>query len=254
VNVQELHRVLVRVVPPMPSPQDRVGSVIQRARRQRQATIVAAAAVLTGIVALGTVPFFRAALADPPPIGPGTGGGTTGSPTTSPTGRTDGVLETPGCTGYNPPTATMVDGTPVAPNQEALSELAMRIQPYAMSHFGDVFATVEFRPDGRLRLNRKPSRALDAWVMREFAAECVEIADAKATSSEMEAWARRIDIRYWERRGIRIYTMGGDPVDGILVIEVAEPDLARAREEIPKKYPDLPIRVEKGAPVVPLGG
>jgi hypothetical protein len=250
VTEQQLHRVLVRVVPELASPEDRVGSVMQRARRQRQAAVVAAAAVLTGIVALGTVPFVRAALADPPDIGPGIGR----DPTTSAPQRTDGVVETPGCVGYDPPTATMVDGTPVSPNQEALSELAMRIQPYAMSHFGDVFATTEFRANGRLRLNRKPSRAFDAWVMREFGQECVEIADAKASEKEMETWARRIDMNYWDRRGIQIYTVGGDPVEGVLVVEVAEEDLAQAREEIPKKYPDLSIRVEKGAPVVPMGG
>jgi hypothetical protein len=244
VNERELHRVLVRVVPDIPSPPDRVGTVIARARRQQRAVVVAVAAVLTGIVAIGGVSLLRALSPEAPIVEPGLGG-----QDTTPTPRADGVLETPGCVGYRPNMATMQDGTPVAPNQEALSELAMRVQPYAMSHFADVWAQAEMRPDGRLRLYRKPSAEFDAWIMRDFAAECIEVTDAKATEKEMEAWARQIDVRYWERRGIEIFTVGGTPVNGVLVVEVAEEDLAAARAQIPKRYPDLEIRVRAGVPV-----
>jgi hypothetical protein len=251
VNERELHRVLVRVVPDLPSPQDRVGAVIERARRQQRVMVTAAVAVITGVVAMGGVPLFRY-LAGPVPIPPGYGD----SPAASPTPRDDGVLETPGCVGYQPDLSTMDDGIPVAPNQEALGELSQRIQPEARGEFADVFASAEIRSNGRLRLNRKPSAEFDAWIMRDFGDECVEIADARATQAEMDARALRLgdDYPYWEGRGIEIVAVGGDPVDGVVVVEVAAADLERARKEIPDRYPDLSIRVATGEPIVPGGG
>jgi hypothetical protein len=243
VNERELHRVLVRVVPDIASPPDRVGTVIGRARRRQRVVVAAMAAVLTGIVAIGGVSLLRALSAEAPIVEPGLGGQ---DATTTP--RTDGVLETPGCVGYQPNMATMQDGTPIAPNQEALSELAMRVQPYAMSHFDDVWTQAEMRSDGRLRLYRVPSTGFDAWIMRDFATECLEIADATWSEQQAAASVERVtrEFRYWRDRGIDIVGGHADAVEGMVVVTVEEQDLAPARAQIPKRYPDLRVTVEVG--------
>jgi hypothetical protein len=245
VNEQELHRVLVRVVPQLPPPEDRVAAVIERARRRQRNIVSVAAALVVGIVVLGGVPLVQALAGRPLNNPPGLG-----NPTASPTPRADSVLETPGCAGYQPGMATEDQGTPIAPNQTPPNMLARHVMLEAVSRFGDVFASAEIR-DGRVRLNRKPSREFDAWIMRDFAGQCLEIADAKASQNDMQTWVGRIDFRYWRDQGIEIHTVVGNPVDGVIVLRVAEDDLARAQKEIPKMYPDLPIRVEQGEPIVP---
>ena len=246
-NEQELRRVLVRVVPRLPSPEDRVSAVIARAGRRQRNIVTVGAAVIVGIVVLGGVPLVRALAGRPLNVPPAM----SNIPSASPTPRADGVLETPGCVGYHPDMATEYQGTPVAPNQMELSDLAERVQPPAMSRFPDVFSYVELRHENdRLRVWRKPSAEFDAWIVREFDNECLEIADAKASEKEIDEWSRQVDFRYWRNKGIDIYSVHGDAIEGVLVIGVAAEDLARARKEIPKKYPDIPIKVEKGVPVV----
>ena len=249
-NEQELHRVQVGVVPDLPSPPDRVGAVIDRARRRHRVVVTGAAAVLTGIVALGGVPLVRALAGEPVVAEPGIGGR---EATPTPTPRTDGVLETPGCVGDKPDLATMQDGTPIAPNQEALNELAQRILPYALTHFDDVWTQAEMRPDGRLRLYRVPSTEFDAWIMHDFGHECLEITDARWSEERAVASIERVmsEHRYWRGRGIDIVSGHADAVAGRVVVTVEKKDLAQARAQIPERYPGLPITVEEAAPSVP---
>ena len=49
------------------------------------------------------------------------------------------------------------------------------------------------------------------------------------------------DLDYWRSRGIQVLIWGGNPVTGVIEIGVRAEDLARAREEIPRYYPNLQI-------------
>jgi hypothetical protein len=238
-NGEELGRLLTSVVPELPAPPDRVAAVRRRSRRQRRNAAIASAG-LAVLVGLGGTWWALAPKGSP--------GRVTGDPsvrTSAP--RTDGVLETPGCATYSNAPTTAIQGTPVIGNSDIINDLNNRLVPYATAHFGDVYALTEVETDiGRLRVYRKPSAAFDAWMMREFARDCVEIADAKASAQEMEAWSRRIiddDRAYWSNRGISIQTVSGNPVTGVVEVGVSAKGLARARSELPAHYPGAQIVV-----------
>jgi hypothetical protein len=43
----------------------------------------------------------------------------------------------------------------------------------------------------RIRVYRKPSAEFDAWVVSAFAADCVEVVDARYSEKELRAWVER---------------------------------------------------------------
>jgi hypothetical protein len=157
----------------------------------------------------------------------------------------DGVLRTPGCANYTNQGPTRIQGTPVSGNDELVNELNNRITPYATEHFADVWGEPAVTDLGRLRLYRKPSAAFDVWIMHDFAGDCVEIADAKASAVEMEQRTMRIDqdSAYWKGRGIQIEAVGGNLIDGVVDVVVPADKLTQARQEIPARYSDLTITV-----------
>ena len=236
-NEGELRRLLASVAPDLPEPPDRLAAVARRSRHQRRLAIGAAAAT-TAVVLVGAFAVNRGADRAAGELVPGTGVSAVPSPT-------DSVLRTAGCATYPDAGPTEIGGTPVSGNSELTNELNNRIYPYATENFADVFAQPAVTDIGRLRVYRKPSAAFDAWIMSEFATDCVEIADAKMSAAEMTAVMGEIDedAAYWRDRGIVLQSVGGDPVTGDIEISVPEEVLDRARREIPPRYPHLRITV-----------
>src|SRR5439155_20383198 len=132
--------------------------------------------------------------APPPALAPGAGG----------------LPHPAGCATPPSPPAMSVDGTPQPAKQEALDEVASRVEPYATEHFPDVYAGLELRQEtGRIRVYRKPSAPFDAWLGHAFAADCVEVADAVHARRELRALADRIaaDLESWDAKGLEIATV-----------------------------------------------
>ena len=238
-NDEALGQLMASVAPDLPQPIDRVAAVKRRVRRQRQWVVAVAAAAVTGVVLVGgTVLASRGEQRSgplPPPIG-----------VTPPPVPADGVLRTPGCANYPVAPPTKIDGTPVSGNSEVTNEQNNKIFPYATSHFPDAFALTEVTDTGRLRVYRKPSAAFDAWIMRDFASECVEIADAKMSSVEFSQVLNLVlaDAGYWHGRGIEILSVGGSPAVGDVIVGVTAASLEKARQQIPAHYPGLQITVQ----------
>jgi hypothetical protein len=235
--------------------------VRRRGRRTRtvRAVSVALAAVLAAVaVPVAVSQWHRAAVTGP-------GGSAPPIPTGPSATRTDGVLETAGCATYPTAHPTQIDGTPQVGNSDPINEISQRLIPYATDHFGSVYAGTEIQTEiGVLRVYRKrdglgerrhgvvivPSAAFDAWIMQEFATTCVEIADARVSLEEISAAVDQVmnDHAYWLSRGIEIFTAGGDPVKGIVEVGVAKAAVAKARREMPARYPGLTIRIIEGHP------
>jgi hypothetical protein len=164
----------------------------------------------------------------------------------------DGVVRTAGC---GPPTtapAMTVGGTLQPANQNALDEIANRVQPYGMEHFAGVYTSVEIRSESnRIRVYRVPSAVFDAWILKEFAAVCVEVADARHSRQELTALGQRIadDIDYWNAQGIPINSIS--PAHDGSGVQVTTTNIAKASEELPARYgTDAPITITYGEPAV----
>src|SRR5690606_4594628 len=102
----------------------------------------------------------------------------------------------------------------------------------------------------RIQVFRKPSSEFDQWILRDFAADCVEILDARYSAVELAAVQERItnDLAYWRRNGLQINSVGVDFVRG--VVTVGTLDVDRARRELPARYgPQVPIEVERMGPL-----
>src|SRR5262249_24949960 len=144
--------------------------------------------------------------------------GTPGAPA-GPSG--DGVVRTRGCATANSPPAMSIDGTPQPANQNALDEVAGRVQPRGEKDFaeGDAGVRVVQERD-RIQVFRKPSAAFDRWILHDFAADCVEVLDAAYSAVELQAMQDKVtaDMDYWRQRGIRINTVGSDFARGVIVV------------------------------------
>lgn len=165
-------------------------------------------------------------------------------------------VRTAGCARHTGPPRTSIDGTPQPANQAVLDEIADRITSIAEQRYGEVYAGLELvQEQDRLRVYRKPSKGFDAWILRDFRTDCVEVIDAAHSAVELQALADRIagDIDYWDQHGVRVNTISAR-FDGSGV-EVGTVDVAKAREEMPKRYgPAIPILVEQQEPIQPAIG
>jgi hypothetical protein len=145
-----------------------------------------------------------------------------------------------------------IGGTPQPANQNDLVAVADRVQPYAQAHFATVYTGLELHSEqDRIRVYRKPSADFDAWLVREFARDCVEVVDARYSEKELAALADRVsgDLPYWQAKGVPVNLVSAK-VDGS-GIEVGTTDVERTRRELAQRYgPDAPITVVYGQPPV----
>lgn len=204
----------------------------------------------------GSVPgMMVAGCADPAGTAPGRAGAaveTAPAPTPTAGGRrADGVVQTAGCAFATTTPAMEISGTPQPENQNRLDEVAGRLNPVASSRFPDVYASVELvQIHDRILVRRKPSASFDAWVLRDFARDCVEIVDARYSMVELRARADRIsaDTAYWRSRGVQINMIGPRPDKGD--IEIGVSDVDKAKKLLPAYYgPGVPLEIVKAEPV-----
>jgi len=177
-----------------------------------------------------------------------------GSPTQAGAPDVDGLVRTAGCGPHTTAPAMTVGGTPQPENQNALDEIADRVQTYSVGHFSGVYTSVEIRNEtNRVRVYRVPSAEFDTWILKEFAAVCVEVVDSSHSRQELDALQQRIvvDIDYWKGRGIPINIVSMAP-DGSGV-QVTTTNVAKASEELPARYgAAAPITITYGEPAVGL--
>ncbi len=162
-------------------------------------------------------------------------GGRTSGHAAAPAAKAEPV-RTAGCATHTVPPTTDPE-TQQPANESALTAVADRIEPRAQERYPEVYAGLEIVPEqDRLRVYRKPSAELDAWVLRDFRAECVELVDAPHSAVELSALQSRIenDFDYWDQHGVHIETVVSRQ-DGTAV-EVGTADVNKARIELPKRY------------------
>lgn len=163
-------------------------------------------------------------------------------------------MRTDGCATATSPPAMSIDGTPQPANQNELSAIAVRVQQHAQFAFVDVYSGLELRSEqDRIRVYRKPSSEFDAWLVRDFAGDCVEVVDAEYAARDLQALATRIadDMTYWNSNGVPINSVG-PKVDGSGVEVTTSGDIEQARSELAQRYgEDAPIIVGYGSPIVP---
>jgi hypothetical protein len=99
--------------------------------------------------------------------------------------------------------AMSIGGTPQPANQDALGQIADRIVVPAEERYADVYAGLELAPEqDRVRVFRKPSSNFDAWILRDFRADCVELVDAPHTAVELKALQDPAGCGYRYRRPV----------------------------------------------------
>jgi hypothetical protein len=189
----------------------------------RRVGLLVALAVLAAAGCGGRTP------AHPSGTGPGTG---------TPSGPGRPTVRTAGCaTHTGPPSYISLPGASEPANEQRLGDLADRIVGLAQERYPDAYAGVQMLAEqDRLRVYRRPSKDLDAWILRDFRAECVELVDAAHSAAELQALVDRItnDLDYWEQNGIRVNEVSAR-FDGSAV-EVGTVDVDKARAELPKRY------------------
>jgi hypothetical protein len=166
----------------------------------------------------------------------------------------DGLVRTAGCGLPTTAPAMTVDGTPQPANQGALDEIADRIQAGSAGRFSGIYTGVEIRSQSsRVRVYRVPSPDFDAWILKDFAAVCVELADSSHSRQELTALQQRIaaDVEYWKAQGIAINSIAV-ATDGSGV-QVTTTDVAKASAELPARYgANAPITITYGEAAVNL--
>ena len=207
-------------------------------------TLVPIAALVLALVA------WPAPGSRPDPSAPQPARSTAPPATTGPAGP---VVRTAGCvTATTSPSRVGPDGKPAETGQPTnmakLSPVAGRLDGAARSQYASVYAGVRLQLErDRVQVFRKPSADFDRWVLREFAADCVEVLDAKYSDVELSARLQQVynDVTYWGDRGIVIGSMGADFIRGVVEIGVRE-DIDRARRELPARYgPGVPLEIHK---------
>jgi hypothetical protein len=206
-----------------------------RVRRQRFLAIAAAAAAA---VAVGVVAGLPAWL---------NGGPARHSPAAAPApSPTDDVrAQTAGCAdAVPPPTAYATQPA----NQTALDDVAQRIYRHVQARFVDVFTGLEMRQEAdAVRVYSKPSAAFDAWILDTFADQCVEVAEARYSAPELQAFVDQVeaDRSHWKARGIQLNTVSVS-MDGTVTLGVDPERVEAARREIPSRYPFRVLIVAEG--------
>jgi hypothetical protein len=168
-----------------------------------------------------------------------------GDPVTGP------IVRTKGCATATS-TPSQLGNTGQLANMDKLMKLYERLDPAARSRFGSVYVETRLAlMRDRIQVYRVPSTQFDRWVLDTFAADCVEVLDAKFSAAQAAAWEQRIvnDIEsgYWKQRGIGVASVSHDVARGVVVVGVLD-HLDQARVAVPSRYPGVPIEVKQDYP------
>jgi hypothetical protein len=171
-----------------------------------------------------------------------------------PTGLTGG-WSTAGCEFHRAP-ETMTVGGHVMPVTPAKLQAAIdRIEQGGRGRWADTYAGIEVdQAQVRAIVYRVPSAAFDKFVRNSAEDTCVVVRDAPHGLAELTTWHDRIvaDLRMWEKRGIRISSVGARH-DGAGV-EIGTQDVGLARTELAAQYgAKAPLIFAEQGPIRPLG-
>lgn len=228
-------------------PMDLADQALARASRLRARRTTLSVAAALAVVGVAALPFASGAVDIRDNHAPG--GLAASSGTT--TAVVDKVLRTAACVTATSPAMNAIEGMP-----DPLSVIAHRIMPRAETEFATVYAGLEaVRETNRIRVYRKPSTEFDQWILRDLAADCVEVLDAKYSAVELAAFQQRVssDHEYWRQRGLVLNSVGTDPTRGVVWVGTLDVDLAE-RELAARYGAEVPIEVRRQEPIVGLLG
>lgn len=170
-----------------------------------------------------------------------------------PTGLTGG-WSTAGCEFQRQTLTVTVDGRAEPATPPKLDAAMARIEAGGRARYARSYAGIEVdQKHVRAIVYRVPSAAFDKFVRNSAEDTCIVVRDAPHGLAELTAWHDRIvaDMATWDKRGIRIFTVGARH-DGVGV-EIGTPDVELARREMPAAYGvRAPLVFVEQGPVTPL--
>jgi len=174
-------------------------------------------------------------------------------PEVPPVGLTGG-WETAGCEFSRPPATLTVGGRRLPATPPSLDAAMGRIERRGRADYPDIYAGIEVdQQRARAVVYRVPSAEFDDFIRLAAEDTCVVVRDSLHGLRELTQWHDRIvaDLNMWDKRGIRIVTVGARH-DGFGV-EIGTRDLKRARDELPIQYgAEAPLIFIEQGPVTPL--
>jgi hypothetical protein len=170
-----------------------------------------------------------------------------------PTGLTGG-WSTAGCEFARIPVTTTMGGHVMPATPPKLGAAIARIEDGGRGRYSRSYAGIEV-DQARVRaiVYRVPSSAFDKFVRNSAEDTCIVVRDAQHGLAELTSWHDRVvaDLPMWEKRGLRISSVGARH-DGAGV-EIGTPDVEMARQEMAAKYGvRAPLLFVEQGPVVPL--
>ena len=170
-----------------------------------------------------------------------------------PTGLTGG-WRTAGCEFHRETMTITVNGRTTAATPPNLEAAIARIESGGRDRYAVSYAGIEVdQQNVRAIVYRVPSAAFDHFIRNSAEDTCIEVRDAPHSLAELTTLHDRIaaDLPMWERRGIRIWTVGARH-DGAGV-EIGTEDVERARQEMPTVYgAQAPLVFVEQGPVTPV--
>ena len=170
-----------------------------------------------------------------------------------PTGLTGG-WRTAGCELHRETMRITVNGQMMPATPPNLEAAMARIEAGGRDRYAVSYAGIEIdQQNVRAIVFRVPSAAFDHFIRNSAEDACIEVRDAPHALAELTALHDRIvaDLPMWERRGVRIWTVGARH-DGAGV-EIGTDDVERARREMNVEYgAQAPLIFVRQGPVVPL--
>jgi hypothetical protein len=170
-----------------------------------------------------------------------------------PTGLTGG-WSTAGCEFARVPVTTTMGGHVMPATPPKLGAAIARIEDGGRGRYSRSYAGIEV-DQARVRaiVYRVPSSAFDKFVRNSAEDTCIVVRDAEHGLAELTSWHDRVvaDLPMWEKRGVRISSVGARH-DGAGV-EIGTPDVDTARQEMAARYGvRAPLLFVEQGPVVPF--
>lgn len=130
-----------------------------------------------------------------------------------------------------------------------LSNSAHQVERYAAAHFTDYYAGVAIACGGAgLDIYRRAGSTFDTSIRPYVAGVPVTFHEARYSKAELDKLAARItaDTGYWAHRHITIEGATADQIGSAVVVEVPEPEAARA--PLQDRYGAAMLRVVRISP------
>lgn len=126
---------------------------------------------------------------------------------------------------------------------EPLQDLGSQVGVYASTR-DDVYAGWRLDLDRqKLLVFRKPSAEFDAELKKRVNDARIELRDAPYSFADLRQFTVRIenDESYWSSRGIKVIDMLPRSDGAAVIVAVSDP--TKAKQEMPKRYPDMSLNI-----------